>query len=176
MKIAKYGYKLMMVAFVLCHLPLQAQDQKEYYRTYAGLLYHFTKNVEWPTQKQQGDFVIGVYGDSEMLEATQNMMKNRTMSNQRIVVKQINSKDDLTQYHIIFVERSFSHKFKHIQQLSKTSNILLITEGDNLAKKGASINFVIKNEKLKFEMNKAAIDGAGLKVSNDLVRLSILVG
>jgi uncharacterized protein (DUF952 family) len=176
MKIAKYGFKLLILALVLCHFPSKAQDQKDNNRLYAGLIYHFTKNVEWPSAKQQGTFVIGVFSSSELLEATQNMMKNRVVNGQKIVVKQLNSKEDLNQCHIIFVERNFSHKFPQIYAQLKSSNTLLITEGNNLAKKGASINLVVKDEKLKFEMNKSVIDGAGLKVSNDLVRLSIIVG
>jgi YfiR/HmsC-like len=175
-KITKYIFRLLALAFVICHLPTQAQDQKDNYKMYADLLYHFTKNIEWPTDKQQGVFVIGVYGEEALLEATQNMMKNRVVNGQKIVVKQMNSKEDLSQCHIVFVERTFSHKFSQVQSQMKSGNILLITEGNNLAKKGASINFVVKDEKLKFEMNKAVIDGAGLKVSSDLVRLSILVG
>ena len=176
MKKTKYGFKLLILAFLMCHFPSKAQDQKDNYKLYAGLLYHFTKNIEWPSDKQQGSFVIGVYGNLELLEATQNIMKNRVVHGQKIIVKQLSSKDDLSQCHIVFVERDFSHKFSQIQSQMKAGNILLITEGYNLAKKGASINFVIKGEKLKFEMNKSVIDGAGLKVSNDLVRLSILVG
>ncbi len=172
----KNSFKFLALLFAICHLPLQAQDQKDNYRVYAGLLYHFTKYVEWPTNKQAGDFVIGVYGDREMLEATQMLMKNRSVSNQKITVKRITNDEDFAKCHIIFVERSFSHKFRNIYSHVKTGNVLLITEGYDLAKKGAGINFVIQDDRLKFEMNKTAIEGAGLKVSNELLKLSILVG
>ncbi len=176
MKIMGNFFKLMVIAFCLCHLPLQAQHSGNNYRVYAGLLYHFTKYVEWPSQRQQGDFVIGVYGDEEMLIAAQNLMKNRFISNQKISVKKITQEEDINSCHIIFVERNFSHKFKSIQPKSQANHILIVTEGSNLAKKGAGINFVIQGDKLKFEMNKSAIESAGLKVSNELVKLSILVG
>jgi hypothetical protein len=176
-KIIGYSFKLLGLVFCLCHLPSQAQDQKDNnYRVYAGLLYHFTKYVEWPQQKQTGDFVIGVYGDKQMVEITQMLTKNRSVSNQKILVKKINSEADFAKCHIIFVERAFSHKFKSVQTQAKSNSILLITEGDNLAKKGAGINFIIQDERLKFEMNKAVIEGAGLKVSNELLKLSIQVG
>lgn len=176
MRIIGNIFKLLVIVFCLCHLPLQAQDTSNNYRVYAGLLYHFTKYVEWPSQRQQGDFVIGVYGNDEMLIATQNLMKNRFISNQKISVKKITKEEDIVNCHIIFVERNFSYKFKTIQPKSQTNHILLITEDANLAKKGAGINFVIQGDKLKFEMNKSAIESAGLKVSNELVKLSILVG
>lgn len=176
-KIVGNIFKLLSLVFCLCHLPLHAQDQKDNnYRVYAGLLYSFTKYVEWPEQKQAGDFVIGVYGDNEMLTTAQTLMKNRAVSNQKIVVRKVNTEADFAKCHIIFVERAFSHKVKSVQTQTKSNSILLITEGDNLAKKGAGINFVIQDERLKFEMNKAVIESAGLKVSNELLKLSIQVG
>ncbi|GAB4109233.1 MAG: hypothetical protein OHK0057_30520 [Thermoflexibacter sp.] len=176
MKNIRNIFKLLVVVFGLCHLPLQAQDMNNNYRVYAGLLYHFTKYVEWPSQRQQGDFVIGVYGDDEMLSITQNLMKNRSISNQKISVRKITKEEDIVVCHIVFVERNFSYKFKSIQPKSQANHILIVTEDSNLAKKGAGINFVIQGDKLKFEMNKSAIESAGLKVSNELVKLSIIVG
>ncbi|MCU0391284.1 MAG: YfiR family protein [Thermoflexibacter sp.] len=176
MKIIGNLLKLFVIIFCLCHIPAKAQESNNNYRVYAGLLYHFTKYIEWPSQKQQGDFVIGVYGDEEMVVATQNLTRNRFVSNQRIIVKKVVVESDINECHIIFVERKFSHKFKTIQPKMQSQNTLLITESGDFAKKGAGINFVIKQDRLKFEMNKSVIEGAGLRVSNELVKLSILVG
>lgn len=53
----------------------------------------------------------------------------------------------------------------------------VLTVGDALpsAKKGVAINFVLRGEKLNFEINQRAVDRAGLVVSAQLLKLAILV-
>lgn len=48
--------------------------------------------------------------------------------------------------------------------------MLLITEGKDLARNGSMINFKDVDGKLRFEVNTANIEQAGLKVSQELVR------
>jgi hypothetical protein len=53
--------------------------------------------------------------------------------------------------------------------------VLIVTEGKNLATKGAAINFIMINNKMKFEINQTAMRNAGLRVSNQLLDLAIVV-
>jgi hypothetical protein len=52
---------------------------------------------------------------------------------------------------------------------------LTISEAPNLAEKGSAINFVILNNKLKFEINRNSIYKAGIKISAQLLKLAIIV-
>jgi hypothetical protein len=52
---------------------------------------------------------------------------------------------------------------------------LIITEKSGLAQKGSSINFIMQDNKWKFELNEAATQSAGLKVSRELSKLAINV-
>ncbi|MES1224887.1 MAG: YfiR family protein, partial [Bacteroidota bacterium] len=52
---------------------------------------------------------------------------------------------------------------------------LTVSEEEGYAKRGTAFNFVIKNDKLKFESNLNAINAAGLKAGSQLLKLAILV-
>jgi hypothetical protein len=162
------GLMLIFVAFA------SAQDAN--YKLHAGLLYHFTKHIEWPTSKQNGDFVIGVLGNTTLIEAVEEMSKNRTVGNQRITVVQVKSADDANRCHIIYVQRFQNTQFNAFHPKAKSGHVLLITESEEGGKRGAGINFITIDEKLKFELNRSAIENSGLKVSNELVKLAIPVG
>jgi len=53
--------------------------------------------------------------------------------------------------------------------------ILTITDSFNLGKKGSCINFKVIDEKLKFEINQASMNGAALKVAGQLSSMAILI-
>ena len=64
-------------------------------------------------------------------------------------------------------------KINELIEASGRHNFLLVTEGKNLTKKGASISLVNVDSKQKFELNEAAIKKIGLKIANQLVSLSV---
>ena len=49
---------------------------------------------------------------------------------------------------------------------------LIITEKQGLAKVGATINFIIKENKQNFELNKTAATKAGLNVGSNVEKLA----
>lgn len=165
---------LIIGAILLISSFLKAQDVN--YKLHAGLLYHFTKHIEWPSAKRNGDFVIGVLGNATLFAAVEEMAKNRTVGNQKISVVNVKSAEDADKCHIIYVQRFQNGQFNAIYPKAKSAHVLLITEGEEGGKRGAGINFITIEEKLKFELNKAAIEDSGLKVSSELVKLSIPVG
>jgi len=59
------------------------------------------------------------------------------------------------------------------QRLGK--GILTIGERKGFAREGVALNFVLVNEKLKFEANEKAINKMGLKASSQLLKLAIMV-
>ena len=62
-----------------------------------------------------------------------------------------------------------------VMEKINTQSILVVTEEPGLALKGSDINFIIKDGKLAFELNQASVTKQGLKVSNELSRLAILI-
>jgi len=51
----------------------------------------------------------------------------------------------------------------------------VITEAPGLASKGSGINFVMKDGKMLFELNKGKIEKNGLKINSKLIALAVLV-
>ena len=171
----KFKISTFVVALILIISDF-ASAQEVNYKLQAGLLYHFTKHIEWPVSKQSGDFVIGVLGNTNLIDAVEEMAKNRTVGNQKIVVVQVKTPDDTSKCHIVYIQKFQNSQFNAIFSKAKPNHLLLITETEEGGKRGAGINFITIDEKLKFELNKSSIEDAGLKVSNELVKLAIPIG
>lgn len=139
-------------------------------------IYNFTKYIQWPEPYRQGDFVIGVLGGNAAITSElQEMARSKRAGNQPIVVKEFGSPGEISRCHILFIPENKSTQIS--QALSKigSNSTLVVTEKEGYARKGAVINFVIRDSKQKFELNVANAQKQGLVVLQSLKNLAIIV-
>jgi hypothetical protein len=164
-------FSLLLFIFFLSSAVSFAQEYT-YHKVY---IYNFTKYIQWPVDKQKGEFIIGVYGKSSMTKELETMAANRLVGSQKIVVKQIDGITEAADCHVLFIPSSKSSNLSALKSQLDGKSILFITEKNGMAKEGSDINFILVDGKLKYEMNKASLEKSGLKVMPDLVKLAILV-
>ncbi len=138
-------------------------------------IYNFTKYIEWPASYNTGNFVIGVLGQSPLIKELNNLSKLKKAGNQPIVITRFHNVEEISKCNILFVPTNKSSQINDITNKLKGKSTLIITEKKGMAKQGAGINFVIIDNKQRFELNKANILKCNLKVSPSLVNLAILV-
>ncbi|MDX2196772.1 MAG: YfiR family protein [Cytophagales bacterium] len=151
----------------------QAQDVN--YKVHAMFMYHFTKYLDWPESKKTGDFVIGVYGNSDISKELESIAAAKKAGTQNIIVKKLSSASEATGCHIVFVSGSKSSDVNDLCNALSGKPTLVVTEKNGLCKKGSGINFILVDDKLRFEINKNAIESNSLKVSTELQKLGILI-
>ena len=136
----------------------------------ALFLYNFTKYIEWPKSHSKGDFIIGILGQTSVINTLNTIAERRKVGMQKIVIKAFESVDDIKDCHMIYISPDNSKDLTKV--LSKfTKDTLIITDGKGLAKKGSCINYTTKGGNLKFEINKKNILKKGLKLNNNLMNL-----
>jgi YfiR/HmsC-like len=130
----------------------QAQSQSEA-NLKAVFIYNFTRYIEWENLDNDRRFVIGILGHSTVDKPLREIARSGFVNN-----KPRNSGYDLPTI---------------LENVEK--GVLTISEAPGSARMGTAINFVVLNEKLKFEMNKRSIYLAGLKASSQLLKLALIV-
>ena len=163
------------VAFVLLWvsmLEVCAQDVNS--KIKAIFIYNFTKYIEWPENQKQGDFVIGVLGNSNpnLIKELDKMATLSKIGSRGFVVKIYNSVEEITKCQFITAEKS-NLITAAVQKVAK-NNTLVIGENTGQIKKGAVINFVYQENKQKFELSKTNAERSGLTVSSSLINMAIL--
>ena len=164
-------YILLIYTFLIIPTAIKAQVN---YKIHSLFVYKFTQYIEWPAGSNSGDFTIGVVGSSPIMAELEQIASSRKVGSQAIVVKKI-SANDAVKCQMVFVTESSNGQLSDILSKVKGKPILLVSETDGAGKKGAGINFIIVDDKMKFELNKNAITDQGLKVSGDLLKLAILL-
>jgi hypothetical protein len=153
----------------------QDKENSEY-KLKAVFIYNFTLYIEWDPSMKSDDFTIGVLGNSSIDGPLEEIARTKTCNGRKITIHHYNSPDELSQFfcQILFIPRNTNATLDAV--LSKTpKGTLTVSEKPGSAERGTAINFVIVDNKLRFESNPKAINSAGLKASSQLLKLAIIV-
>lgn len=142
----------------------------------AVYLYNFTRYFEWPESMKDGNFVIQIVGTNNNLnQELTKLAATKQVGSQKLEIKSSVAIDKEAKPHILFLLPEVSGVLPEILTKLKGKNTLVITEKAGLAKAGASINFVIIDNKVKFEYNKTSAAKAGLKSNDEIKNLAVAV-
>lgn len=141
----------------------------------SSYIINFTKYIEWPGSYKDGTFVIGVIGNTPLLEELNKMATTKKVGLQNIEVKKFSAPSALTKCHVLYVASDMSGAMKDILGKIKGNSTLIVGEKSGMAKQGAAINFVVQDNKLKFELNKSNAEKYNLAVGSSLLPMAILV-
>lgn len=154
-----------------------AADVPKEYKIKAAFLYNFTKFVEW-SQDRFADggapIVIAILGENPFGDELAASVRDRKVNGRCIVIRIIRSPEDAQQAHVVFVTDGEERRFETML-LGKTDGVLTVGESRRFAAIGGTITFVAVEDKVRFEINMAAADAAGLKISAQLQKLAVVV-
>lgn len=145
------------------------------YQLKAAFVYNFTKFIEWPPQSFPGasdSIVVGVLGDSPFGAQLAQVVKDRRVNGRGIVVKRVDTAAEARSVHLLFVGAMQDGHFDEIEPGLAGSAVVTIGESSSFAGRGRTINFVLEDDKLRFEINMDSAEHAGLRISAQLQKLA----
>jgi hypothetical protein len=164
---------IIFIAMLSCS-SAQAQQDKGY-SVHANIIYHFTKYINWPDPLKTGDFVIGVIEAPELYVELKKVADLKTVGSSRMVIKTISAHAVSFSCHIVFIGDDASDNLKKIVAATANTPVLLVTETEGAARKGACINFALIDDRLKLEINKTNIAERELRIATELLQLGTVV-
>ncbi|MGZ3883439.1 MAG: YfiR family protein [Bacteroidia bacterium] len=142
----------------------------------AVFLYNFTRYFEWPSEKRTGNFYIQVVGNNaSLLKELNDLASKKQVGSQKIELINTPAFDGNTKAHMLFLLPEASKSLSDATAKLKGKGTLIISEKEGAAKSGSAINFVVIDNKQKFEYSKNSAIKAGLKTSEDFKSLAIAV-
>ena len=170
---------LPLVAALLAGSPWGTEGEPSRLARYkAVFIYNFIEFVEWPEGRDTGPVRIGVVGESDALPSLRAIAGSRKAGTRDIVVEQMlwPAAGETPDCHILFVAASQADSVRQSLGRPRWGGVLTVGEADGLAEEGVIINFVPVQGKLRFQINPASAQDAGLRLSSHLLKLAILVG
>ena len=171
-KYAKNIIGILAIVLLSSATSLRPNDNYLYESIY---IYQFTKYVEFDTGEKNRPLVIGVLGNSKAADGLRKITDYANLHKKQFVVKHFTSIHEMESCDILFLTRDNTRKFLMVSAKLKGTSTLFITEDPKLSRRGSCINFVPEDGKITFELSQEQLEQRGLKVSQSLIRLGVLI-
>ena len=152
-----------------------AQSAPTEYDVKAAYLYNFAKFVKWPPNSIDPTLDICVLGGNPFGEALQSMVSGENIGGKPAKVREIDSAHDLGGCNILFVTRGASHHVRSILASVDDKPMLTVSDIPGFSDDGGMIEFVNQSGRVRFNINLAAAQRAGLNLSSELLKVAGVV-
>ena len=144
----------------------------------AAYLYNFAKFVEWPAHKfanSSAPFQFCVMDDESFQEELSRFVQNKTVAGRPVNVVGIKSGGEPSSCHILFVKSPKQAQAREAITMQRATNVLTVGQNKDFVAEGGIINFILENDRIRFEVNHRAAKEAGLRISARLLTVAKLV-
>ena len=151
-------------------------DNKEY-QIKAAFMYNFAKFIEWPQDAFPDDssgISLCILGENPFGSSLYSI-DGKIAEGRRLEVNLYEHLEDIGECHILFISNSRAEELPIILASLKNRSVLTVGDIDNFAENGGIINFITKDNKIRFEINVNAAQRAHLKISSKLANLAKII-
>ena len=148
------------------------------YQIKAAFLFNFTQFICWPDNAfadASAPIVIGVLGDDPFGALLEQTVEGELVHDRKVVIKRFRHLDDLKTCHLLYIARSEKNRLAQIITALRGSPVVTVSDMDQFADRGGTIGFIIRDNKIRFEINLDAAEEAGVKISSKLIKLAVTV-
>ncbi len=163
---------ILLAVFSISNVKAQERSIED---IHSMMVFNFIKYVQWPNADKAGEFVIAVVGNDEVYKKLTAWYAGKPNGAKIYVIKKFSSANDVTDCQVVYIDKSKSGEFDAINAKFKGKPTLVVTNKNGLGQKGSGINFKTVDDKLKFELNKQALEASNLKVSGALTSMAIVI-
>jgi YfiR/HmsC-like len=171
--IACYGWRLLELLILLSILRYSAVAQSAgEYQVKAAFLYNFAKFVEWPPsgfRSATAPLQICILGQDPFGQELRDLVSTKTVNGRKFEVDYVVDVRLARACHILFIAASEKSRVKQILESVRGTVALTVSDTEGFAEQGGMIDFLLDNDRVLFEVNRAAAEQAGLKISSKLL-------
>ena len=156
-------------------LALFGQFRPNEYQVKAAFLYNFGKFVGWPAGSSgQGEsFSVCIIGQDPFGKVLDSTVSGETVGGRAVVPKRISRLQDITGCRILFISGSEESRLGNILGAVDKAAILTVSDIAGFADRGGMIQFVVKDNSVRFQIDLRSAENAGLTVSSELLKLAV---
>jgi hypothetical protein len=168
---------LLAAAFGVAHFA-EAGAAPEY-QVKAAFLYKFATYIRWPPTggaESGAPFVIGVLGRDPFGPSLGDVVRNQSVQGRGIRIRMLSRREEALECELVFISASERTDLAQLFALLRGAPVLTVGDMDQFAERGGMIGLVTTEDNhVRFDINTAAIERAGLRASSQLLHLGRIV-
>ena len=138
-------------------------------------MYNFARFTEWPTDafvSESAALVIGVAGDEVLRRNVDNVIRGKFAGIRALKTRQVKNPNDMASIQMLYIGGTAASRAEEFVQALNGGPVLTVGEVDGFVDKGGMINFLIADNRLRFEIGWDATEQSRLKVSSRVLTLA----
>jgi len=164
-----------VAAMLLCALSAFAQAAEPVAESSvkAAFLYKFSGYIDWPPARfaqPDSPFVIGVLHDDDVAAELERLVPGRMVGTHPVSVRRIKPGDSLSGVQLLFV--GGEDPDRSIVREAQRSGVLVVTESAHGLSAGSTINFIMANDHVGFEVSLEAAQRSGHRISSRMLAVA----
>ena len=144
------------------------------YMVKAAFLYNFAKFTDWPTEafaSPDAPLRLCILGRNPFGHAL-DMIRGKSVGRHPIEIRFLSKSRVAATCHILFLSASETDRLPLILKYLRDRPVLTVSEAPNFTKSGGIIRLKTVRNKIRFEINPAVAQNAGLAISSRLLKLA----
>lgn len=153
---------------------LSASNPSEY-EIKAAYLYNFGRFVEWPhnvLSSEAAQFTICVLGHDPFGRALDATISGEKIDGKNVVARRITKVGEAKTCRVLFVSASEDKQLSEILSSLDKLSVLTVSDIPEFVQQGGMVQFVLADKRVRFEINLAAAQQAGLNLSSELLKVA----
>lgn len=154
------------------------QQKPNEYQVEAAYLYNFSRFVEWPAQSANAasdSFTICVLGEDPFGPTLDAVFAGEKIGDRKVVAKRISGPRESGSCQVLFISSSEAKRFHKIIEALDKSAVLTVSDIPQFSRRDGMIEFVLEENRIRFEVNLTAAQHVGLTLSSELLKVATTV-
>ena len=170
--------RILAAGLLLCALVKAQAPPPTEYEVQAAYLSNFGRFVEWPARaaaNERDPFYVCVLGQDPFGPLLDAALKGENIGGAPMAARRVTSAVDAANCRIVFVNSTKDSELKGILATLRNSNALTVSDTFDFTRQGGMIQFVLDGNRVRFEINLAAAQRAGLVLSSQLLKVAVAI-
>ena len=140
----------------------------------AAYLLNFGKFVKWPASSEArgASFDICVLGRDPFGASLGDAVEGETIGGAPIAARRLRNLEEAKGCRILFVSASEEPDLKRLLAMAGREHMLTVSNIPHFADRRGMIGFVLRDRRVRFQVNLDAIEESGMTVSSELLRVA----
>lgn len=139
----------------------------------AAFLYRFTGYVDWPRDALAGPtFTFAVLDSDSVAAELAKLLPRHTVKNLPAQVRQVRSVRDAADAQLLYVGAGYRGDLQDLVEALAPHPVLLVTDRPGALNAGSAINFMLVDQRVRFEISMPAVVRARLWVQPPLLAVA----
>jgi YfiR/HmsC-like len=167
-------FGLLLAAPFPSGMPALQRGRPTQYDVEAVYLYQFGRFVQWPEQSNAppNAFTICVIGRDPFGNTLDGTVAGESIGQQPIKTERLADSIDAKHCRILYISPSEDAHLDQILESLQLAPVLTVSDAPDFVTRGGMIQFVLQENRVRFEINVANAQKAGLTMSSQLLKVA----